>query len=251
MKIIRLTSLLPDIPRLSLLKPRLRHGRRHSHHSLLNLCLFSVLSLAFLPHLLPPLTSSTVPLPGSRLWSSPTTWDSTFLFSSQRLPFQAPPSHVPRGVSFFHRFPFFPTEFLAAATDLFSFTTTDLGKVVYYILMHLPRCGMDFLLHIFNLSWSLHSFPSIWKTSIIPIHKMGKPLDSPASFRPISFTFCVLELFECIILSRIFSFLKSNSVFSPCWADFRPDGLPLIKFCSFLSSFRLGLINLGRALARV
>ena len=52
---------------------------------------------------------------------------------------------------------------------------------------HLPRSGMDFLLHIFNLSWSSHSFPSFWKTfSIIPIHKMGKPLDSPVSFRPIS-----------------------------------------------------------------
>ena len=55
------------------------------------------------------------------------------------------------------------------------------------MLKHLPRSGIDFLLHIFNLSWSSHSFPSICKTSsIIPIHKMGKPLDSPAFFRPIS-----------------------------------------------------------------
>ena len=49
------------------------------------------------------------------------------------------------------------------------------------MLKQLPRSGMDFLLHIFNLSWSSHSFPSIWKTSsIIPLHKMRKPLDSPA-----------------------------------------------------------------------
>ena len=91
------------------------------------------------------------------------------------------------------------------------------------MLKHLPRSGMDFLLHIFNLSWSSHSFPSIWKTSsIIPIHKMEMPLDSPASFRPISFTSCVSKLFERIILSRLLFFLESDSILSPCQAGFRP-----------------------------
>ena len=92
--------------------------------------------------------------------------------------------------------PFSPAEFLAAASNLTSSTATGPDKVAYPMLKHLPRSGMDFLLHIFNLSWSSHSFPSIWKTSsIIPIHKMGKPLDSPASFRPISLTSCVSKLF--------------------------------------------------------
>ena len=82
---------------------------------------------------------------------------------------------------------------------------------------------MDFLLHIFNISWSSHSFPSFWKTSsIILIHKMGKPLDSPASFRPISLTPCVSKLFERIILSRLLFFLESNSILSPRQAGFRP-----------------------------
>ena len=91
------------------------------------------------------------------------------------------------------------------------------------MLKHLPRSGMDFLLHIFNLSWSSHSFPSIWKTSsIIPIRKMGKPLNSPASFRPISLTSCVSKFFERIILSRLLFFLESNSILSPRQAGFRP-----------------------------
>ena len=91
--------------------------------------------------------------------------------------------------------PFSPAEFLAAASNLSSSIATGPGKVAYPILKHLPRSGMDFL-HIFNLSWSSHFFPSIWKTSsIIPIHKMGKPLDSPAFFRPISLTSCVSKLF--------------------------------------------------------
>ena len=108
------------------------------------------------------------------------------------------------------------------------------------MLKHLPRSGMDFLLYIFNLSWSSHSFPSIWKaSSIIPIHKMGKPLDSPASFRP-------------ILPSAYQSFL--NASFYPVYSSFwslipfslpvRPvsalDGLHLIKFCTFLSPFRVG-----------
>ena len=89
------------------------------------------------------------------------------------------------------------------------------------MLKHLPRSGMDFL-HIFNLSWTSHSFPSIWKTSsIIPIHKIGKPLDCSASIRSIYLTSCVSKLFERIILSRLLVFLESNSILSPRQAGFR------------------------------
>ena len=91
------------------------------------------------------------------------------------------------------------------------------------MLEHLPCSGMDLLLHIFNLSWTFHSFLSIRKTSsIFPIHKMGKPLDSPASFRPIFFIYCVSKLFELIFLSRLLFFLESKSILSPRQAGFRP-----------------------------
>ena len=119
--------------------------------------------------------------------------------------------------------PFSPAEFHAALSNLSSSTATGPDKVAYPMIKHLPRSGMGFLLHIFNLSWSSHSFPSIWKTSsIIPIHKMGKPLDSLASFRPISLTICVSKLFERIILSRLLFFLESNSILSPRQASFHP-----------------------------
>ena len=119
--------------------------------------------------------------------------------------------------------PFSPDEFHAAASNLSSSTATGPDKVAYPMLKHLPRSGMNFLLHIFNLFWSSHSFPSVWKTSsIIPIHKMGKPLDSPASFRLISLTSCISNFFERIILSRLLFFLEFNSILSPRQADFRP-----------------------------
>ena len=51
---------------------------------------------------------------------------------------------------------------------------------------------------------------------------MGKPLDSPASFRSISLTYCVSKLLERIILSLLLFFLESNSVLSPRQAGFCP-----------------------------
>ena len=54
-----------------------------------------------------------------------------------------------------------PAEFHADASNLSSLTATGPDKVAYPMLKHLPRSGMDFLRHIFNLSWTLHSFHSI------------------------------------------------------------------------------------------
>ena len=65
---------------------------------------------------------------------------------------------------------------------------------------------------------------------------MGKFLDSPASFRPISFTYCVSKLFERIIFPRPLFFLKSNSILSPRQAGFRP-GWSATDQILFLSQF--------------
>ena len=105
------------------------------------------------------------------------------------------------------------------------------------MLKHLSRSGMDFLLHIFNLFWSSHSFTSIWNTSsIIPIQKLGKPLDSPASFRPISLTSCVSKLFERIILSRLLFILESNSILASRQAGFCPGRSTLDQILYFSQS---------------
>ena len=146
---------------------------------------------------------------------------------------------------------FSSAKFLAAATNLSSSTVTGPDKIVYPMLKHISRCGMDFLLHIFNLPWTLHYFFFICKTSsIIPIHKMGKPLNSLASFRLISFTSYVSKLFERIILSHLLYFLESNSIFSSHQADFRPGRSTLDKFFFVSTPFLMGVTNQGRALGQ-
>ena len=164
MEIVRLTSPLPVMHRVSSPRPRLRNSRRLALlsrlNSTLNLCTLSfVLSLAFLSHLSPLLISPTVPLPEG------------VSFGLHRLP-EIPLFCIPatdlrsraRGYFFEHRqitcpeeshsfscSLFSSTEFLAAATNFFSFTATGPDKVVYPMSKHLPRFGMAFLLHIFNI----------------------------------------------------------------------------------------------------
>ena len=145
--------------------------------------------------------------------------------------------------------PFSLTEFLAAAPNLFPSIATGPDKVVYPMLGHLPRPDMDFLVHIFNLSWSLHSFPSIWKaSSIIPIHKMGKPLDlllpCGLSLSPPAYQSCLNASFYLVYSS----FWNVIPFFFPARPVSALDGLHWIKFCIFLSLLRMGLTNPDRAL---
>ena len=239
MKIARLTSLLPDVLHLSLPKPRLMAWQTTCSSLSPTSNPKSVYSLRRSVAGISSLSFSSPNFPNG---SSPR--ESASVFADYlRFHFSvSQPKALRSGargyLSELHRAmcpeeshlfcsPFSPAEFLVAASDLFSSIATKPDKVAYPVLKHLPRSGMDFLLYI-NLSWSLHSFPSICKTSsIIPIYKMEKPLESPASFRPISVTSCVSKLFERIILSRLLFFLESNSILSPCQASFCPGRFTL------------------------
>ena len=259
MKIARLTSPLLDTPRQSSPEPGRRHGRRlallfHLNLTLNLYTLFFALSLAHLP-----MSSSSPGFPNCSSPREPASVYAAYLRSHFSISQPKALRSRARGclselrratcpveshLSFCS--PFTLAEFLAAASNLSSSTATGPDKVAYPMLKHLPRSGMDFLFHIFNLSWSSQSFPSIWKTSsIIPIHKMGKPLNSPASFRPISLTSCVSKLFERIILSRLLFFLEYNSILSPHQAGFRPVRSTLDQIL-YLSQFILDGFNKPR-----
>ena len=129
----------------------------------------------------------------------------------------------------------------AATINIFSFTVTCPDRVAYSMLKHLPCSGMDFL-HIFSLSWSLHSFPSNRKSSsMISIHQMGKPLDSPAFFRCIFLICRVSKLFERIIQSLLLFFLECYSILSSRQFGFHHCRCSLDQILYFSQSFLEGL----------
>ena len=107
--------------------------------------------------------------------------------------------------------PFSSLELSTAISQLSTSTPSRPNQIIYPLLTHLPQSALHFLLYIFNLSWSTHTFPSIWKQStIIPILKPGKPSDSPSSYRSISLISCTSKLFERIVLGRFNVFLRTT-----------------------------------------
>ena len=117
--------------------------------------------------------------------------------------------------------PFSLAELSTAICKLSSSTSSGPDQIAYPLLKHLPEPAQLLLLSLFNRSWSSHTFPSCWKpTTIIPIHKPGKPASSPSSFRPISLTSYISKLFERLILSRLTFYLESNHLLSTCQPGF-------------------------------
>ena len=129
--------------------------------------------------------------------------------------------------------PFSLTELSTAISNFSSSTASGPDQIAYPLLKHLPEPAQLLLLSLFNRSWHSHTFPSGWKpTTIIPIHKPGKPTSSPSFFRPISLTSCISKLFERLILSRLTFHLESNHLLSTCQAGFRPGKSPLDQILS-------------------
>ena len=133
--------------------------------------------------------------------------------------------------------PFSLTELSTAISNLSSSTASGPDQIAYPLLKHLPEPTQLLLLSLFNRSWHSHTFPSCWKpTTIIPIHKPGKPTSSPSSFHPISLTSCISKLFERLILSRLTFHLESNHLLSTCQAGFRPGRSPLDQILTLSQS---------------
>ena len=124
---------------------------------------------------------------------------------------------------------------LSLNSQLSTSTSSDPDQITYPLLTHLPQSALHFLLYIFNLSWSTHTFSSTWKQStIISNLKPGKPSDSPSSYRPISLTSCTSKLFERMVLGRLTYFLEQQDILSPVQAGFRP-GRSAVDQVLFLS----------------
>ena len=136
--------------------------------------------------------------------------------------------------------PFTFCEFVAAAAN-FSSNRKRLRRRLLFHAEVLLYSYMD-LRHIFNLSWSLHSFPFIWKSSfVVPIHKMKNLANQPLHF---GLFFSVSQ--SCLISTfyLVYSSFWSQTFFSlPVRLLSTVINLLLIKFFFFLTPFRMGITS--------
>jgi len=69
------------------------------------------------------------------------------------------------------------------------------------ILKNLTPKALSYLASLFISAMRIATFPSTWKHAIIvPIHKPGKPANSPTSYRPISLLPTLSRVYERILL---------------------------------------------------
>ena len=262
MKIARLTSPPLDAPRQS--SPRWRHGRRlallfHLNLTLNLYTLFFALSLAHPPRLPPLLTFLTVLLPGNRLRSMPLTCDPTFPFLSQRL-CVAEPEATPLSSA--------ESRALWSLTRPFALLSLSLNFLrlppTFLLTPPLAQTKLPILCWCTFLAqaWIFFLTSSIFPGLRIPFLPFGRHfslfpytrweslstllLPSGLSLSPPAYQSCLNAFF--------YPFYSSFWNLIPFSLPARPvsalDGLHLIKFCTFLSSFRMGLTNPGRALGR-
>ena len=129
--------------------------------------------------------------------------------------------------------PFSLTELSTAISNFSSSTASGPDQIAYPLLKHLTEPAQLLLLSLFNMSWHSHTSPSCWKpTTIIPIHKPGKPHFLSVLFSPHFPHLVISKLFERLILSRLTFHLESNHLLSTCQAGFCPGRSPLDQILS-------------------
>lgn len=78
------------------------------------------------------------------------------------------------------------------------------------------------LLHLFNVLLTNKHVPILWNKSIvIALWKPGKARENPASYRPVSLTFCLSKTIERIIANRLHWFLETKGKINQIQAGFR------------------------------
>jgi len=97
-----------------------------------------------------------------------------------------------------------PKEIRAVVKKMKIKKAPGLDLITTQLMLECPRRAVVYLANIYNACLRLSYFPKQWKTAkIIMIPKPGKPLDDPASFRPISLLTILSKIFEKLIYKRI------------------------------------------------
>ena len=96
--------------------------------------------------------------------------------------------------------------------------------IPYEFLKHLQEDSYLALLHIFNESWSLGSYPDEWKVShILPFLKPMKDPSGPESFRAIHLLSCLGKIMEKMVHTRLVWWMETYNLHMPTQYGFRPS----------------------------
>ena len=102
--------------------------------------------------------------------------------------------------------------------------STGVDTVSYRMLKEAPESFLKILLDFFQRCWDGGTIPAGWKHAIVvPIHKHGKPRKELGSYRPISLTSHLGEVYERVIKNRLEYHCESKKVFPVCQAGFRRE----------------------------
>ena len=90
------------------------------------------------------------------------------------------------------------------------------------MISNLPKEGRQMVLSMINRTWVEGNHPHEMKTGIIiPILKVGKPAEEPASYRPICLTSNVCKLAERLVLNRMDWIIQKNKLIGEDQAGFQ------------------------------
>jgi hypothetical protein len=88
------------------------------------------------------------------------------------------------------------------------------------IVKALPFIG-DFIVRIFNSSFAMGVFPSIWKQAQLIALKKNSAPENVTDFRPIALLCFLSKVLEKIAHAQIMEYLNSNKILDPLQAGFR------------------------------
>ena len=93
------------------------------------------------------------------------------------------------------------------------------------------------LVNLFNRSLNEHEFPDSWKiANVTPIYKKGDR-DVCGNYRPVSLLSCIGKIMEKCVQKHVFSYLKFNTLLTPCQSGFIPGDSTVFQLLVMYDDF--------------
>jgi Reverse transcriptase (RNA-dependent DNA polymerase) len=107
-------------------------------------------------------------------------------------------------------------------TEVNGHTATGCDELPGFLLQHIARSIAPNIARILGASFSLNSFPTLWKkANVTAIYKNKGSKNEPANYRPISVLPVIARMFEKAAASQLYNFCDINGSIPPQQFGFR------------------------------